>query len=522
MFRLSRVLIVAVLGTAVAGIVGGVSSAAPAKKKCAKGKVALVTNGTRTCVPAARFRQRATPPPSLSASVVESAVAGGPITLRLKSGKPARPRLPKRVVRAVSGQYAAGEGELVASLQQALARTSASTVRSHEIGFTKGTVTKSADGTSATGSIGFGGAAGGYTLSGKLDIGANVSGAMNIGLDLTVTDPTGASKTTGFAARDVISREQECPGTDGNLPVKSGHDVTGRSEQTFGSKNVKLGTVRGATTTTAKSSAQVKFGPDGKAQPFAFTASATFDSSNSAQVLAFFQGRTRAVGSGTMTGTIDPATGAVSGATVTTKARTSGFDKGQAAADAELRAEIEKALNEEVGRLLEKVRKAEKSCGGFEVALSVKTDANFATHSASGSVFAVIVAGKTASNEFKGSAATPYENVSYISKTDCSYISPVNNPITLEATVTVNPDGTLTVKWATSGALTSTASVLCPGGPPPPPPIPGQPGPQLIQPTPMEFVLPATGGTQAVSGGFQAGGDGWTHTGTIRVKRYGT
>jgi hypothetical protein len=523
MRRSSRVLVIAVLGGLLAATLGGVSSAAPAKKtKCAKGKVALQVNGKRTCVPAARFRQRATPPSSLTASSVQRTLAGGPIKLRLKTGKPAERPLPGSVVNAVTTQYVAGEAQLLASVQQALARTSAPTSRSHEIAFTGGSVTKSADGTSATGSIGFGGSVAGHTVTGKLDLGANVSGKMDIGLDLTVTDPTGASKTTGFAARDVFSRDQECPGTDGNLPVKNGHDVTARTEQTFGSKQVKLGTVRAATTTTAKSSAQVKFGPDGKAQPFAFTASATFDSSSSGQVLAFFQGRTRAVGSGTITGTLDPATGTISGATVTTKERTSGFDKGQAAADAELRSEIEKALNEEVGRLLDKVRKAEKGCGGFEVVFSIKTDANFATHSASGNIFAVLVAGKAGANEFKGTAAAPYEDVSYTSKTDCSYVGPVNNTLAFEATITVNPDGTLRVKWTAGSGLNSTSSVLCPGGPPPPPPIPGQPGPQLLQPTPAEFVLPAIGGTQAVSGGFQSGGDGWTHTGTIRVKRYGS
>jgi hypothetical protein len=223
-----------------------------------------------------------------------------------------------------------------------------------------------------------------------------------------------------------------------------------------------------------------------------------------------------------MTGTIDPATGKVSDATVTRKGRASALGLAEASTDAEMRALTEELLNDEVGRLLEKVREAERSCGGFEVVLSVRTTADFATHTASGSIFAVIVASKAGPNEFKGSVAAPYEDVSYTSKIGCSYISPVNNTITLEATITVNPDGSLKVKWTTSSGLNSTASVLCPGGPPPPPPIPGQSGPQLVQPMPAEFALPPTGGTQAVSGGFQDGGDGWTHTGTIRVKRYGS
>ena len=522
MRRLSRVLVVAILGCALASTVAGVASAAPAKKKCPKGKVALVSNGKRTCVAAARFRQRATPPPSLTASLVSQSLSGGPVPLRLKSGKRARPPLPKAVVNAVSRQYAAGEAQLITSLSEALARTS--NARSHEVGFTGGSVSRSADGTSATATLGFGGSAGGHAISGKMEFGGHVSGRMDIGFDLTVADPSGATKSTGITARDLLKRDQKCPTPDGRLDVGGGHDVSSRSAETFGSKRVNLGTVRAATTSTAKSSAKVQFGPDGKAQPFTFTATASYDTAGSAQVLAFFSSHTRAVGSGTMTGTLDPATGKVSNAAVTTTARSSGYGQDQASAEAGMHAQMEKALNEEAGRLLEKVRAAEKNCGGpYEVTLSVKTDAHLATHTASGTLNATLTATKSAPGVFTGSVPLQYANLVFASTIGCDFLDFVTGGATFDATVTVGEDGFLQVKWragdGSADALVTTATMQCPGDPDPPPPTPGMPGPRLIAPGPTEFGLVNAGGQRAIGGGFQDGSDGWTHDGTITVKR---
>ena len=123
MRRRAQLLFVALLGCAIPFALGGAASAAPVKK-CVKGKVALVVNGKRTCVLATRFRQRATPPPSLSGSLVQQVMKGGAIPLRLKNGQRARPPLPKAVVNSVARQYLAGEAQLVASLQTALATPS--------------------------------------------------------------------------------------------------------------------------------------------------------------------------------------------------------------------------------------------------------------------------------------------------------------------------------------------------------------------------------------------------------------
>jgi hypothetical protein len=130
-----------------------------------------------------------------------------------------------------------------------------------------------------------------------------------------------------------------------------------------------------------------------------------------------------------------------------------------------------------------------------------------------------VLTAKSGPETYKGGIATRYENVSFTSNTDCSYISPISNSMTFETTLTVTPNDTIKVSWTTSSALDVTASVQCPGSPTPPPPIPGQPGPQLILPTPTSFDLPLTGGVQTIGGGFQVGGDGWVHSGTITVKK---
>lgn len=521
--RRAGVLVLAILGCALAVTVTGVASAAPVKK-CPKGKVALVQNGKRTCVLATRFRQRATPPPSPTASLVGRLLSGGPVPLRQKNGKPVRPALPKALVNAVSRQYLAGESQLVGLVRGAFAKTA--NALPHELGFNGGSVTKSADGTSATANIGFAGSEAGHVVSGSIEMKGNVSGRLDVGFDVTVADPTGATKSTGFTARDILKRSQECPTPDGRFTAQSGYNASTRTGETFGSKKVKLGTIRESTTSTATSSAKVQFGADGKAQPFKFTVSTSYDSARSAQVLAFFSSRTRAVGTGTMTGTLDPATGKVSNATVTTSARTSGFEQGKASADASTRALMETLLKDEVGRLLEKVRDAEKNCGGpYEVTLAVTTDSQFATHSATGTLNATLIATKSSPGVFKGSVPVQYGNLVFASKIGCAYLNPISNGATFDVTITVGADGFLNVVWSagdgSADSLVTTATIQCPASPPdpPPPPIPGQPGPRLMMPAPTEFALPNIGGERAIGGGFQGGSDGWTHTGTITVRR---
>ncbi len=64
----------------------------------------------------------------------------------------------------------------------------------------------------------------------------------------------------------------------------------------------------------------------------------------------------------------------------------------------------------------------------------------------------------------------------------------------------------------------TTASVDCPpSGELDPPPISGQPGPGIVGVAPMSFQLPAAGGSQPVTGGVQADGEGFFNDGVLTV-----
>ena len=84
-------------------------------------------------------------------------------------------------------------------------------------------------------------------------------------------------------------------------------------------------------------------GPDGRLQPFTLSADVGFDYSRSGNALGFFSARARAVGTGRLTATVNPDSGALSGASVTTNAKLSGFDGDAAKAEAEFRAMLEKS-----------------------------------------------------------------------------------------------------------------------------------------------------------------------------------
>ena len=513
MRRLPVVLVAGVLGTALLWAAGGATPAGSAKR-CPKGKVTRVADGKRTCLPAARFRVRASPP-SATASAVQQAL-GSTMPLRLKNGSPARRPLPAAVVNGVARTYSAEEAKARTSLRAALAQKA--TARSHELTATGGTVTRSADGSSATATVGFAGTAGGHTVGGTIEFGANASGRLDVGFDVTVTDPTGATKSTGIKARDILSRNQECPGADGKLPLKGGFDVTSKSGETFGSKRVHLGTVRDAAVDKVTSSATVGFGADGKAQPFTFTVTASHSYNRSAQVLAFFQSRVSATGTGTMTGTIDPATGTISNASLTTNLKSTGYGSDAAKAEASLRSILEKLLNDEVGRLRDAAREAEQKCGkGYDVTLALTTNADFATNSASGTLNATLRLKTTATGPLT------YENIAFASKVpECSYIDPKTVAGTWTVTIEKTPADRLKVTWGPGQAgLTTTATIHCVFpqlmGPPIITDTPGQPGPSLLAPAPTTFELPLTGGQQAIAGGVTDAGGGYTHTGTITV-----
>lgn len=517
MRRLPVVLAAGVLGTALLWATGGATPAGSAKR-CPKGKVTRVTNGTRACVPAARFRVKASAPPSAEASALRQSLTDT-LPLRLKSGKLARPPLPASLVNAIVTTYAAKDAESRAALRAALG-TKTSKARSHEIASTGASVAVSADGSSATATSSFGGTAGGHAITGKIEFGANAAGRLNVGFELTVTDPTGATKTNGLSARDILNRNQDCPGADGKLPLKGGFDVTSKEAETFGSKRVHLGEVREAVTQKVTSNAVVTYGKDGKAQPFAFTITASHYAGRSAQVLAFLQSRVSLTGTGTMTGTVDPATGKVTTGALATTVKVTGADSDPSKPQAEAKVMdlLEKLMNDELARLVESARQAEENCGkGYDVSLALITNADFATSSGAGTLNATLFV--------KTSATGPltYQNLTFGSKVaECTLINPLSVDGTWTVTIEKTPADRLKVTWAPGATgLTTTATIHCVfprlmGGP-----LitdtPGQPGPSLLAPTPTTFELPLSGGQQSIGGGvFDADGR-YSHSGTITV-----
>jgi hypothetical protein len=81
-------------------------------------------------------------------------------------------------------------------------------------------------------------------------------------------------------------------------------------------------------------------------------------------VLAFFSARSRVVANGTMSGTMNPQTGQISGASVSTTVRSSGFGGDTGAAEASFRGTLEKMMNEEGGRVLKGLREVEARARG--------------------------------------------------------------------------------------------------------------------------------------------------------------
>ena len=257
--------------------------------------------------------------------------------------------------------YPALEADMIAALRAAQGRPA--TARENAVtvtGVTVGTPTVNADGSaSISGSIS-------ASLDGPgnvtVDVGisANTNGALGVDFNLSFDGADGARSSRGFAIKSVLSKpRQECPSATGEIRYEDRFAGSIRSSESFDSARVKLGTVREATTVEVGSKATATMGPDARLKPFTFSVNSSIDYSRSAQVLAFFQSRTRVVGSGTMSGTMNPASGQISGASVATKVRSSGFGNDGASAEGAFRAVLEKMMNDEGGRVLKGFREVE-------------------------------------------------------------------------------------------------------------------------------------------------------------------
>ncbi len=511
-----RVLVPSAFGVALLWSVAAISLAAPGST-CA------------TCVPPARSLQ-ASPPPSLLGTEVRRILPGGPVKPRLKNGRLVARPTSRAVVKAIVARFSAAEPVLLASLQSALATHGTAvhppgTRSLAGLSSTAPTVNVNPNGSASAG-LGFGGTVSGSRVHGSLDLTVDTAGRLGAGLDVTTTDRSGGTKSWGFTYKGGSNGQfgtgRDCPDSTGTLDLSSDDEVTTRTGETFGPKWVSLGAVKEAIRVRVRSSAQVHFGADGRALPFTVTVSASVAYKRTGRAL-FLHSKSRMSASRSMTGTLDPATGATSGGTTTSSAHTSGFDGTQAAADAEAAALVKKMVDEEVARILKKVRDAELKCGHYDVTLSLTTYANFATHTSQGGVNAILTAVPDVlaigPPRFTGMLPVLYENLIFTSLIPpCTMISPVSSVATLQVEIQPLSTTAAQVSWHADPSLVATATVSCPSTEGPVD-IPGQPGPALVAPDPMSFQVPLEGGTVAIAGGLTASGGGWVHAGTMTVTR---
>jgi hypothetical protein len=164
------------------------------------------------------------------------------------------------------------------------------------------------------------------------------------------------------------------------------------------------------------------------------------------------------------------------------------------------------------------IPRAEKEECGYSVALTVNGTGIFATHDATGQIAVTVPATEVGEGAWHAQAPAPWTNLVFTTKHECGYIDPVSSG-TFMADLALTPDGMLDVVWHVDLGI-ATASVDCPpDGDVDPPPISGQAGPGLVGVAPMRFQLPAAGGSQAISGGVQDGGEGFFNDGVLTVTR---
>jgi hypothetical protein len=151
----------------------------------------------------------------------------------------------------------------------------------------------------------------------------------------------------------------------------------------------------------------------------------------------------------------------------------------------------------------------------YKVVFTSAQTANTATHDAtatlSGTLFTVPQEGSDPQTS-TASGPVDWSNIVFTPKIGCSYQDPVSGG-TWGVTITDQPGDTIRVTWTADNATRVTASVACPGAPA----IPGQPGPRPLGVEPVSFVLPATGGTQRLTGSVTSDDGGFFTDGTIVV-----
>jgi len=157
----------------------------------------------------------------------------------------------------------------------------------------------------------------------------------------------------------------------------------------------------------------------------------------------------------------------------------------------------------------------------FEITLTGTGSANFATHSATGTLSAEPMTAKPTARDaggatnWEGSAPVSWTDVAVASKTECVYESPISGGA-WSAKLERAGDA-LKIEWGGDQGSSGTATVACPDDRGGYVRIAGQPTTALIGSEPNPFLLPADG-IQPITGGFKSDGDGWDNTLEMKVK----
>jgi hypothetical protein len=158
----------------------------------------------------------------------------------------------------------------------------------------------------------------------------------------------------------------------------------------------------------------------------------------------------------------------------------------------------------------------------FNVTFTGRGTANFATHSASGTLSAATITAKPTQKDargairWEGSASIGWTDVALTSKTDCSYINPVSGGTWTAKLARVGD--ALQVQWLADAGSGVTATAFCPDGSGGGDSIPGQPAVALLDSHPNPFLLPANATQQITGPGVDGQGYGWENALDLKVR----
>jgi hypothetical protein len=341
---------------------GWVAAATPAARAaCSAGSITRVVNGKTACVAGSAFRV-ARAPASPGVTAFHDGILERPIGLREKNGKAVPNVISPKLAAKAQVAYVAAEKKVIAAIRAKFGprKPSAVTARADDgIGVS---TTKLPDG-SVSGTITKTVAVDNQSLTMEVEIGARRQGddfKLDIGIKATVDDGNGTTTSRGIRLRDLDHKPTPvCPTATGAIELDSHAGFAQTSSDTYGSKRAHLGIVRESMSIDLKANTKGQMGPDARLQPFTVSADVRFDWSRSAAALAFFGNRARAVGTGRLTATVNPTTGALSGASVSTKAKTSGYGSDTAKADATFTAMLEKLLKDQAAGQLKTMKAIE-------------------------------------------------------------------------------------------------------------------------------------------------------------------